>query len=255
MIVSRQRTLNSLVLFPEELKSDSLAQIAGARAIELAKLHQLSEGLTIRASVYGQKNGWAKVIRQTASHLELQLDLTIACLEPLPIDLVVAVPRPQTQKKILQLAATLGVRSLTFIRSARVEKSYLNSHVLTLEAMREQIALGLGQNMDSYAPKVEVQARFKPYLQDVLAHKLKQSRARLFVADPQHPQRRMLSKQFSRSQNLSSIIFIGPEAGWNEFELEELEKIGACFIDLGPRIMRVETAFVYILAQFSALAA
>ena len=39
-------------------------------------------------------------------------------------------------------------------------------------------------------------------------------------------------------------IFIGPEGGWTEHELELAKTAGARIVSLGPRILRSETAAV-----------
>ncbi|MDP4088364.1 MAG: RsmE family RNA methyltransferase, partial [Bacillota bacterium] len=40
----------------------------------------------------------------------------------------------------------------------------------------------------------------------------------------------------------SAAVIIGPEGGFEESEIEELKKLGAYIVTLGPRILRTETA-------------
>lgn len=45
------------------------------------------------------------------------------------------------------------------------------------------------------------------------------------------------------------VLHIGPEGGWSAGEIEEFRNLGAYFVSLGPRLMRVETAAVIAAAQ------
>ena len=46
-------------------------------------------------------------------------------------------------------------------------------------------------------------------------------------------------------------VFIGPEGGIDETEIEYLEKVGFINVGLGPRILRTETASLYVLSAIS----
>ena len=48
-----------------------------------------------------------------------------------------------------------------------------------------------------------------------------------------------------------ATIFIGPEGGWSERELESARKAGAAFGRLGPRRLRAETAAIAALAALA----
>jgi 16S rRNA (uracil1498-N3)-methyltransferase len=45
------------------------------------------------------------------------------------------------------------------------------------------------------------------------------------------------------------LLGIGPEGGWNDFELKLLETHGFTRIGLGPRTLRVDTACIALLSQ------
>jgi len=47
-----------------------------------------------------------------------------------------------------------------------------------------------------------------------------------------------------------TIIFIGPEGGWTENEIEFAEKSGCGIFSLGPRILRAETAAIAAVSVF-----
>ena len=45
------------------------------------------------------------------------------------------------------------------------------------------------------------------------------------------------------------FLLVGPEAGWNEFELDAIEAAGAQPVDLGERILRVDWAVATLVAR------
>lgn len=50
-------------------------------------------------------------------------------------------------------------------------------------------------------------------------------------------------KQAVRGLDINTIgIFVGPEGGFEEYEIEKVENIGGQSVSLGPRILRTETA-------------
>lgn len=60
---------------------------------------------------------------------------------------------------------------------------------------------------------------------------------------------RKVMKQISKGQSL--LVVIGPEGGFSESEISELVKAGFLACGLGPRILRTETAALYVLAAIS----
>ena len=51
----------------------------------------------------------------------------------------------------------------------------------------------------------------------------------------------------------SMTVLVGPEGGWAERELAELASIGCVSVNLGPRILRMETAAIVALALIQSL--
>ena len=44
------------------------------------------------------------------------------------------------------------------------------------------------------------------------------------------------------------LLAIGPEGGWNDFELDLLTRHGFDVVSMGPRILRTDTACIALLA-------
>ena len=74
---------------------------------------------------------------------------------PLPVTLVLALPRPKFVGRILQAAAAMGVKRILLVQTARVEKSYWRSSVMRPESLRRHLMLGLAQARDTVLPEIE----------------------------------------------------------------------------------------------------
>ena len=48
-----------------------------------------------------------------------------------------------------------------------------------------------------------------------------------------------------------SVLAIGPEGGWTEYEAQLLEQRGFLPFNAGPRILRVDVAVPYLVGQVS----
>ena len=74
----------------------------------------------------------------------------------LPIDLIVGLSRPQTSRKILQEATSLGVRRIFFVNTDRGEPSYATSKLWTTDQWQRLVRLGVEQAFSTWTPEVQV---------------------------------------------------------------------------------------------------
>ena len=179
----------------------------------------------------------------------------------LPITLALALPRPPSLRKVLQQATAMGVKHFVLFASARVEKSYWQSTGLEPAALREQLLLGLEQAGDTALPRIDLARRFRPFVEDALP--VLADSAPILVAHPE-PSASLVTPGMGRAflvvgvyqlnvrQALSrAFLVIGPEGGLQDHELERFEAVGAKRVGLGPRVLRVETAVVALLARLT----
>jgi RsmE family RNA methyltransferase len=179
-----------------------------------------------------------------AETLELEVRLDAAPPPPSPVELVVALPRPPSLRKVLQQATAMGVKRFSFIASRRVEKSFWHSRALRPDALRQQLVLGLEQARDTILPEIELHPRFRPFVEDELPARLEHAPG--LVAQPDAPD------PCPRGAPGPLTLVVGPEAGFIPFEVELLRAQGVVEIGLGPRVLRVETAVVALLARLGA---
>ena len=97
-----------------------------------------------------------------AEDREVELELCLDRDPPVRFDLrlVLALPRPKALRRILQVCAAIGVRSIHLINSRRVEKSYWGSHVLLAPRLEAELVLGAeqGRGLDQQIAPVRATA-------------------------------------------------------------------------------------------------
>ncbi|MYM62550.1 16S rRNA (uracil(1498)-N(3))-methyltransferase [Pseudomaricurvus sp. HS19] len=237
--------MNLLILHPTDFSDPQLppdvVTLCDRRARHLLTVNGVTVGDQVRTGLLNGQVGEAEVVACDNTSVQLQVRLHSQPPPPLPLHLIVALPRPKMVKRILQTIATMGVKQLTFINSYRVEKSYWQSPWLQEHQIREQLLLGLEQGVDTLLPEVRLVKRFKPFVEDELPHLCKGRRALLA-----HPRNALPCPPAAQQDTL---LVIGPEGGFIEYEVNKLTDAGCAPIHLGPRILRVETAVPVLLAK------
>lgn len=159
----------------------------------------------------------------------------------LPLTVILALPRPKMLRRVLQTIASMGVARLVLINSYRVEKSFWQTPFLAPEAIREQLILGLEQARDTRLPDVILEKRFKPFVEDRLPGLIAGTRA--LVGHPGD------FPPCPRGVDGAVSLAIGPEGGWIPYEVDKLVEAGMTPVQLGERILRVETAVTALIAR------
>lgn len=234
--------------------------VEGERARSLRREYDLVEGISIPGGVLGGKRGKFLVNLVTENRIEFSGLLNEPPLKRFPTIAIVAVPRPQTVKKVLSTASAMGVDQLHFVRAENTEKSYLDSHALYPDEVAAEVRLGLQQSGDTIAPKVSVHQRFRPFFEDTLKEILSQNpyqhdALKLFGHTPQSQSspKTLSLELFGDRADRGVVCAIGPEAGWSNFESDLLAGLGFNPITLGPRTLRVETALAIFLGDIDML--
>lgn len=233
--------MNLLLLHPDDLRPDGLAVITGRRLEHMLKVQRVKAGQQLRAGLLNGLMGHATVqqLSSTQALLDLQLDQPPPA--KLPLTLVLALPRPKMLRRTLQTIASMGVARLVLVNSFRVEKSFWQTPWLEAANIREHLLLGLEQACDTILPEVILEKRFKPFVEDRLPD-LSANSLRLVAHPGEFP-------ECPRALSEPTTLAIGPEGGWIPYEVEMLRTAGFQPVQLGPRILRVETAVPALLAR------
>nr|WP_302056155.1 16S rRNA (uracil(1498)-N(3))-methyltransferase [Pseudomonas sp. SBB6] len=215
--------------------------LADRRFTHMQEIHRVAVGDTLRVGRIGGLMGQAVVLRLEGHEAELSVSFEQPPPAKLPLTLVLALPRPKMLRRVFQTVATMGVPKLILVNSYRVEKSFWQTPFLEPEAIREQLILGLEQTRDTVLPEVIIEKRFKPFVEDRLPAIAQGTLGLVGHPGPYPP--------CPRGLNEPVTLAIGPEGGWIPYEIDLLGKAGLAPVQLGERILRVETAVTALLAR------
>jgi 16S rRNA (uracil1498-N3)-methyltransferase len=179
------------------------------------------------------------------------------------IDVILAATRPKRMKSLLHHVGQLGVRHLTATTADKVEKSYLESGILTSvqDAQRHRILLdGVMQGgVSSRVPQVVVQKQYlRKWMEDPLSFDGMRYDAKILL----HPEGgvRMLElvaselrAQRERTGRLCVCLALGPEGGWTPRELTLFREQGFTMATMGRHVLRSDSAFITAVGMVRAL--
>ncbi|EWC43279.1 16S rRNA (uracil(1498)-N(3))-methyltransferase [Stutzerimonas stutzeri] len=233
--------MNLLLLEPADFIADDRVLLRDRRLTHLQQVHRAVVGESLKVGQLGGAMGHGSLLRMAPDEAELQVSFDQPPPAKLPVTLLLALPRPKMLRRVLQTVAAMGVPRLVLLNSYRVEKSFWQTPFLEPAAIREQLVLGLEQARDTVLPEVIIEKRFKPFVEDRLPALAAGTRGLLghpgdYPACP-------------RAIDGPVTLAIGPEGGWIPYEVDKLAAAGLAPVQLGERILRVETAVSALLAR------
>jgi RsmE family RNA methyltransferase len=235
--------MNQILLTRDDIIGPDAARLTGRRLDHLNEVLKSAHGETLRAGFLGGNRGSAVVRSISSSEAVLELSLHEAPPQPLDLILVAAVQRPKTTKRILQYAASAGIKSIWLVRTWRVDKSYFDSPVMTEEGIYENLILGLEQGRDTILPDVQIRHRFKPFVEDELSPLVPGA-----TALAAHP---AAQTDCPRGVTGKSILAVGPEGGFLPYEIELFASNGFTPVTIGERPLRSEYALPALVGRIS----
>jgi RsmE family RNA methyltransferase len=234
--------MNCLLIEPEEVAENSnRVRIKGRRRRHAEEILRATTGDLLRVGIIGGRLGTARIVGLDEEVLDLEVDLDRDPPPKRALHLVLALPRPPVFRRLVSTIASLGVERLLVVGTARTEKSFWQSHVIEPEAIRERLLLGLEQTGDTILPNVEFHPYFESLLADVLPPRLVGQRGLLA-----HPG---AAKPCPHAVGEPVTVFVGPEGGLVDYEVERLCDIGFEAVDLGPRVLRVEPVIPLLVGR------
>jgi len=240
--------VNLIILERDELTDDQVT-LSDARAAHLLNVLKVTPAQTIRIGLLDGPLGSGTVTH--AGHGDVTLRCTFD-VDPPPrprVDLLLALPRPKVMRRLWAQLAALGVGQIILTNAERVERNYFDTHVLAEDQYRPLLIEGLQQARDTRLPAVSIHRQFKILVEDDLETLFGEG-IRL-VADPRADLR--ISDAVRHRVRDRILLAVGPEGGWNDFELRLLAQHGFQPIGMGPRTLRADTACVALLTLVHAL--
>jgi len=174
-----------------------------------------------------------------------------------PITLIIGLPRPQTARKILNEATSLGVSEMHFVTTGRGEPSYAQSTLWTSGEYRRHLVAGAAQAFCTRIPRVTFGKTLAETIATLDATAAAQPDARRIALDnyeapaslgellssaPNPHSAIRTSHSALRTPHSAFIFCLGSERGWTAAEREQLRAARFAFAHLGARVLRAETA-------------
>ncbi|AKP66625.1 16S rRNA (uracil(1498)-N(3))-methyltransferase [Companilactobacillus ginsenosidimutans] len=183
------------------------------------------------------KNAIFNVEKSNLPTTELPVEVTIAC----------SLSKKDKIEWITQKATELGANKIIFFNSRYSIMTWKDNVVeKKLDRLREIAKNAAQQSKRLIIPEVKFLKKFSQ-LNDLNVN----VKLVAYEESAKHGETSALANALSNNQNGSIVGVFGPEGGFSPDEISELTQNGYQSIGLGPRILRAETAPMYLLSVIS----
>lgn len=232
----------------DEIDREGRSRITGPRALHLLEVLRVRAGQKVRIGVIDGPRGVGLVRSIAGPEVELECILETTAPERPRVDLLLALPRPKVLRRLWAQLSALGIGRLILTNAEKVERPYFDTHVLRSDVYRALLIEGLQQAGDTRLPEVSIHRRLKVLIEDEL-DTWSDAGLRL-VADPAAaaPVGEVVRTRLDPDPQARVLVAVGPEGGWNSFELDLLRAHHFHPVGLGSRTLRTDTACLALLA-------
>jgi RsmE family RNA methyltransferase len=244
--------MNLILCEADEVFEPGAVRLTGGRAAHVRTVLRAGVGDTVHLGIVDGPKGRGEIVAMDDREVTVRCDFTAGAVTPrAAVDLLLALPRPKVMRRLWAQLAALGVGRIILTNAERVERNYFDAHVLDEATYRPLLIEGLQQAADTRLPLVSIHRQFRILIEDELDG-LSNDGVRL-VAHPGgegslEAVAATSAPATSATAGPRALLAIGPEGGWNAFELALLKRHRFEPISMGPRILRTDTACVALLA-------
>ncbi len=235
--------MNLLLVEPGELAADGTVTLDDRRAEHLRKVIGVTPGETVRAGIVGGDLARGEVLADDGTRITLRITPTGPAPGPLPIELLLAIPRPKVLTRVIETAAAFGVARIDLTNAWRVDKSYLASPRLAAGALAYALRFGAEQGATTHEPALAIHERLLPLLDPRGPAGQPSTPATRLIAHPAAPPIETVPLAWPL------VLAIGLEGGWIQREVDTFVERGFTPVSLGEPILRVEAALSAALGQ------
>ena len=161
------------------------------------------------------------------------------------VDVLLALPRPKVMRRLWAQLAALGVGQIILTNAERVERHYFDTHILDEGLLPSAAHRRVcnrrairGCRWSRFTGSSKSSSRIVWTICSPTAS----------VSSPTRGAHDRSRRRWLITSNGRVLLAIGPEGGWNDFELALLAAHGFQIVGLGPRTLRVDTACTALLA-------
>jgi len=238
--------VNLLLLLPDEVSRDT-AIVEGPRAAHLLGVLGKGVGDPVKAGILGLGLCPAEVtaIGRAAARVELRLGPVVPSREPQTC-LILALPRPKGLSRIVQLAASLGVRRLDLVGAHKVDPAYFSSPRLHPDRLKSDAHLGLEQGGLVHLPLLVVHRHLEEVVRPVRAG----AGGTHVLFDPSAEDAMPAALEGpSWHRDAEVVLAFGPDGGFVPEEVELFRRAGYELATLSRSTLRTEVAVAVGLGQ------
>ncbi len=233
----------NIVLFEAAETTRPLA-LEDPRARHVLDVLRRTAGESFDVGLIDGPRGKAVVESVTDEHLVLSFAWDTVLPEADRITLIAGLCRPQTSRRVLREAATLGVAGMLFARTDRSERTYADSSLWTSGEYQRHVRAGVEQAFATRMPTVAVGMD----LGEAITTAAGDTRIALDNYEGITPLHRVSVKV-----GASIVLAAGSERGWTAAERDLLRDAGYELAGMGSRVLRTETAVIGALAVVKAI--
>ncbi|MCW7754963.1 16S rRNA (uracil(1498)-N(3))-methyltransferase [Desulfobotulus sp. H1] len=233
--------MNLLIVHPNDFISENMVSISGPRLHHIRNILKTDIDQSLAMGILNGSIGTGILASRNESRDLFQVQFSSPPPPALNVTLILALPRPKVFRRILQSITSLGVKHIILLHAFRVEKSYWQSPFLSDTSIFTQCIKGLEQAKDTMVPFIQMEKKFKPFVEDQLPLLLKDKKG--YIAHP------YCESSFGNPEP-PAVVAIGPEGGFIPYEVQLLEKAGMQSFSMGARILTTETAASVLLSRF-----
>jgi RsmE family RNA methyltransferase len=234
-------TVNLILLTRDDFISAHRVCLTGRRHTHVRAVLKAVPGDLVACGMVNGNMGYGKIQDMDPRKLVMQVTLHQPPPAAIPLNLVLALPRPKMLRRIIQNVTALGVKQIFLVNSWRVEKSFWQSPFLDDANLVQYQRLGLEQAKDTVMPDISKKRFFSRFVKNELP--AISSGTRCITA---HPKTEQICPA---GVNQPVTLAVGPEGGWIDLEVKTLEDIGFVTCAMGQRILTVETAVTSLISR------
>ena len=198
------------------------------------------DGIKRRAEVVDAESRTMRIIEMLEDNVELPVNVTVAC----------GFPKGDKFATIAQKSTELGATEICGFPADRSIVKWDDKKLVKLAEKLEKVVQGAAeQSKRNIVPSINLVADKKSFIKSFNEYD------KVFVAYEEAAkdgEKSVLANALSEVSAGEKLLFIfGPEGGITDKEIEAFTEAGAVCTGLGPRIMRAETAPMYVLSAVS----
>lgn len=247
------------LLFLPNINKLEIDQIIEVGIEDFQNEYDFHNGQTLRIGLWPDNFGLGEtyvteVYKYSDSKVSLKVISKFELKDSLSISLIVALPRPQILKRILETIPCFSVKNIYLVGGDRVEKSFFQSKVLKENSLELLSKEGSIQAGFSYRPRIVVLEKFR----DLFQYLSQENKSVKLLAEVNETRSltSILGTTKTSEENVKFTDFnlaIGPERGWSEREKAAFTTNGFKLFGIGPGILRVDVALIAALSQITLL--